>query len=147
MASVLFSPIQLRGLTIPNRVTVSPMCQYSATNGVVGDWHLAHLGQFAQSGPGLVFVEATGVDCVAFDQAVDPVWARDHLQGMATVQGNLDPGLLLKRGDEMRRAVDHLIETLGQGPFIFNLGHGVLPGTPAENVKRLVEFVHEHGTT
>ncbi|MHA1190166.1 MAG: NADH:flavin oxidoreductase/NADH oxidase [Alphaproteobacteria bacterium] len=62
MASTLFSPISLRGLSIPNRITVSPMCQYSAVDGVVGDWHLAHLGQFAQSGPGLIFVEATGVE-------------------------------------------------------------------------------------
>ncbi len=61
MASTLFSPIALRGLTIPNRVTVAPMCQYSAQDGVVGDWHLAHLGTFAQSGPGLIIVEATGV--------------------------------------------------------------------------------------
>ena len=62
MPNVLFSPISLRGVTIPNRIAVSPMCQYSATDGVPGDWHLVHLGQFAQSGPGLVFVEATGVE-------------------------------------------------------------------------------------
>ena len=91
------------------------------------------------------YVEATGVDCVAFDQAVDPVWARDHLQGMATVQGNLDPGLLLKRGDEMRRAVDHLIETLGQGPFIFNLGHGVTPDVSPDAVEELVGLVRGAG--
>lgn len=61
MASVLFSPVTLRGLTIPNRVTVAPMCQYSAIDGVPQDWHLVHLGQFALSGPGLIFTEATGV--------------------------------------------------------------------------------------
>ena len=42
MASRLFSPIELRGLSVANRITVAPMCQYSATDGVVGDWHLAH---------------------------------------------------------------------------------------------------------
>ena len=47
MATTLFSPIKLRGLTIANRVTVAPMCQYSATYGVPQDWHLVHLGQFA----------------------------------------------------------------------------------------------------
>ncbi len=62
MASKLFTPIQLRGLELANRIVVAPMCQYSATDGTVGDWHVMHLGQFAVSGPGLVFVEATGVE-------------------------------------------------------------------------------------
>jgi len=61
MASTLFSPLNLRGITLPNRVVVAPMCQYSATDGVPGDWHLVHLGQFAQSGPGLIMIEATGI--------------------------------------------------------------------------------------
>ncbi|MEO1154134.1 MAG: NADH:flavin oxidoreductase/NADH oxidase [Pseudomonadota bacterium] len=62
MPSTLFKPIELRGVQVPNRITVAPMCQYSATDGVPSDWHLVHLGQFAQSGPGLIFVEATGVE-------------------------------------------------------------------------------------
>ena len=62
MPSQLFTPIDLRDLTLPNRVAVSPMCQYMARDGVPTDWHLVHLGQFAQSGPGLVMVEATGVE-------------------------------------------------------------------------------------
>ena len=62
MASRLFSPIAMRGVTVPNRVAVAPMCQYSASDGVPGDWHLVHLGQFAQSGPGLIIAEATGVE-------------------------------------------------------------------------------------
>ena len=62
MATTLFSPIKLRGLTIANRVTVAPMCQYSATDGITQDWHLVHLGQFALSGPGLILTEATGVE-------------------------------------------------------------------------------------
>lgn len=61
MDSLLFSPLQLRGLTLENRIVVAPMCQYSAVDGVPGDWHLVHLGQLAQSGAGLVIVEATGV--------------------------------------------------------------------------------------
>ena len=59
--SRLFSPITVRGLTLPNRVWVSPMCQYSATGGLPGDWHLVHLGQFAAGGAGLVMTEATAV--------------------------------------------------------------------------------------
>ncbi|WP_431300237.1 NADH:flavin oxidoreductase/NADH oxidase [Tabrizicola sp. BL-A-41-H6] len=62
MASALFSPLTLRGVTFTNRITVAPMCQYSAIDGVPGNWHLVHLGQFAQSGPGLIIVEATGVE-------------------------------------------------------------------------------------
>lgn len=58
----LFDPITLRELEIPNRIVVAPMCQYTARDGVPGNWHLVHLGQFAISGPGLTFVEATGVE-------------------------------------------------------------------------------------
>lgn len=85
MASMLFSPFTLRGLTLGNRVTVAPMCQYSATDGVAGDWHFAHLGQFAQSGPGLLIVEATGVepegritpDCTGlYDDATEAAFQR-----------------------------------------------------------------------
>jgi 2,4-dienoyl-CoA reductase-like NADH-dependent reductase (Old Yellow Enzyme family) len=57
----LFDPITLRGVEFSNRIWVSPMCQYSATNGVVGNWHLAHLGAFATGGAGLIIAEATGV--------------------------------------------------------------------------------------
>jgi len=60
--SKLFSPIRLRELDLPNRITVAPMCQYSAIDGVATDWHVMHLGQYAVSGAGLVFVEATGVE-------------------------------------------------------------------------------------
>lgn len=62
MHSQLFTPLQLGGATLPNRIVVSPMCQYAAVDGVPGQWHLAHLGQFAMSGPGTIFVEATGVE-------------------------------------------------------------------------------------
>src|SRR5688500_9655032 len=58
---LLFQPLTLRGVTLRNRVVVSPMCQYSAVDGVPQDWHFAHLGRFASGGAGTVFVEATGV--------------------------------------------------------------------------------------
>src|SRR5690606_20387740 len=59
----LFSPIRLRGLELPNRLWLSPMCQYSVEreDGVPTDWHLAHLGSFARAGWGLLLTEATGV--------------------------------------------------------------------------------------
>ncbi len=61
MTPKLFTPIQLGGITLPNRIVVSPMCQYSAADGAMSDWHLAHLGVFACSGAGLFIIEATGV--------------------------------------------------------------------------------------
>jgi anthraniloyl-CoA monooxygenase len=57
----LFTPLTLRGLTLPNRLVVSPMCQYSATDGLIDDWHLVHLGSRAVGGAGLVIAEATAV--------------------------------------------------------------------------------------
>lgn len=58
---LLFQPITLRGVTSRNRILISPMCQYSATDGLANDWHLVHLGKFAQGGAGLVMVEAAAV--------------------------------------------------------------------------------------
>jgi NADPH2 dehydrogenase len=60
--SALFSPIKLAGLELPNRLVVSPMCQYSADDGSATDWHMMHLGMLANSGAALVIVEATAVE-------------------------------------------------------------------------------------
>jgi 2,4-dienoyl-CoA reductase-like NADH-dependent reductase (Old Yellow Enzyme family) len=62
MTSHLFSPITIGGLTLANRIAVSPMCQYSAENGAANDWHLQHLGSLSLSGAGLVIVEQTAVE-------------------------------------------------------------------------------------
>jgi 2,4-dienoyl-CoA reductase-like NADH-dependent reductase (Old Yellow Enzyme family) len=61
MQSKLFAPIELGGVTLPNRIVVSPMCQYSADDGCMNDWHFVHLGHLAYSGAGLLMVEATHV--------------------------------------------------------------------------------------
>jgi 2,4-dienoyl-CoA reductase-like NADH-dependent reductase (Old Yellow Enzyme family) len=58
---LLFTPISLRDVQLKNRVVISPMCQYSAKDGLANEWHLVHLGKFAQGGAGVVFVEATAV--------------------------------------------------------------------------------------
>lgn len=58
----LFRPLKLRGVTLPNRIVLSPMCQYSATEGVANEWHLVHLGSRAVGGTGLVFTEAVHVE-------------------------------------------------------------------------------------
>jgi 2,4-dienoyl-CoA reductase-like NADH-dependent reductase (Old Yellow Enzyme family) len=61
MTAKLFTPIQLGGITLSNRIVVSPMCQYSAADGAMSDWHTVHLGSLACSGAGLMIIEATGV--------------------------------------------------------------------------------------
>ena len=62
MTSPLFSPLALAGLTLPNRIIVAPMCQYSADDGVATDWHMTHLGMLANSGAAMVVAEATAVE-------------------------------------------------------------------------------------
>ena len=57
----LLSPLTIRGITLRNRIVMSPMCQYVATEGLASDWHLVHLGSRAAGGVGLVIVEATAV--------------------------------------------------------------------------------------
>jgi 2,4-dienoyl-CoA reductase-like NADH-dependent reductase (Old Yellow Enzyme family) len=61
MSSPLFSPFNLRQLTLANRIVIAPMCQYSAQDGNVGDWHLMHLGHLSHSGAAMLIMEATAV--------------------------------------------------------------------------------------
>lgn len=61
-APLLFQPYTIKNLTLPNRIVVAPMCQYSSKDGFMGDYHLVHLGQFALGGAGLILIEATAVE-------------------------------------------------------------------------------------
>ncbi|SOD94778.1 2,4-dienoyl-CoA reductase [Blastococcus haudaquaticus] len=82
----LFSPLTLRGVTLPNRLVIAPMCQYSVIDGLVGDYHLAHLGRFALGGFGLVVVEATGVTPEARISHGDVgLWSDEQVPGLARV--------------------------------------------------------------
>lgn len=76
----LFQPLKLQGLTLPNRIVVSPMCMYSAHNGLANDFHLVHLGQFALAAPGLIFTEAAAVSP---EGRISPgdlgLWADEHI--------------------------------------------------------------------
>jgi uroporphyrinogen decarboxylase len=87
------------------------------------------------------YVVATGVDGVSVDWTVPVDFARERLQPRVVVQGNLDPMMLMAGGDVLGRAVRRIRTGLGDGRFIFNLGHGILPETPVEHVTRLVELV------
>lgn len=88
------------------------------------------------------YVATTGVDAVGLDTSVPAGLARERLQSRLTVQGNLDPVLLRAGGEPMRQAMAELRHTLGAGPYIFNLGHGVLPDTPPEHVTELARLLN-----
>src|SRR3954469_2983546 len=62
--SALFSAITLRGLNLPNRIMVAPMCQYSAVDGEANDWHFTHINSLALSGAAMFCIEATGVEAI-----------------------------------------------------------------------------------
>lgn len=83
-APSLFLPLTIRGLTLRNRVVVSPMQQYSATDGVPGDWHQAHLTRLAMGGAALVFVEATAVEKRGRNTHGDTgIWSDEHVEPLS----------------------------------------------------------------
>jgi uroporphyrinogen decarboxylase len=82
-----------------------------------------------------------GVSAVSLDQTVSLDWVQENLQKKVAVQGNLDPIYLLAGGEAMRAEANRILKSLSGGPFIFNLGHGVLPPTPLDNVAELCEIV------
>jgi len=82
----------------------------------------------------LPYVQLTGVDGIGLDWTYPRGIARDVLQPRATVQGNVDPLALLAGGGALDREVDDVMKELGDGPLIFNLGHGILPATPIAHV-------------
>jgi uroporphyrinogen decarboxylase len=87
------------------------------------------------------YVQETGVDAVGLDWTVDPAFAREHVQNLRPVQGNVDPLALLAGGTALDQAVDTVLEAFTDGPFVFNLGHGILPQTPIAHVERMLKRV------
>ena len=87
------------------------------------------------------YVKETGVNAVSLDQSVPVSWAAREIQPLCVTQGNLDPHLLVVGGEAMKDSVSEILSTLGKAPFIFNLGHGVLPMTPPEHVAELASFL------
>src|SRR5450830_1329938 len=86
MSSKLFSPLKLRSLTLPNRIAVSPMCQYSAQDGFVNDWHLVHLGSRAVGGAGLVIMEAAAVLAEGRITPEDVgIWKDEHIEPLRRI--------------------------------------------------------------
>lgn len=87
------------------------------------------------------YVDEVPVDAVGLDWTIEHAFARDQVQSKMPVQGNLDPLVLLAGGEALDRAVDEVLAAFAGGPFIFNLGHGILPQTPIENVERMLKRV------
>lgn len=90
------------------------------------------------------FKQHTGVDAVGLDSGVPLKWVAENLQSLGPVQGNLDPMYLITGGDEMIEETRRILDMLRNGPFIFNLGHGITPETSPENVGKLVEFIRNY---
>ncbi len=125
-----------RWVTAPTRRIVAALKERFPTVPVIG----------FPRGAGLFYeryVSETGVDAVSIDSTVPLGFARDQLQPRVLVQGNLDPVALLVGGRVLRRAVQEIRAALGGGPFVFNLGHGVLPQTPPEHVAALAALLAE----
>ena len=87
------------------------------------------------------YVKDTGVDAVGLDWTQGLIYAREHIQPLTPVQGNVDPLALLAGGAALDREVDAVMQALAGGPFIFNLGHGILPPTPIAHVEQMLKRV------
>ena len=89
----------------------------------------------------LRYVEEVPVDAIGLDWTVDLLFARNQIQWRMPVQGNLDPLVLVCGGVALDRAVDAVLEAFSERPFIFNLGHGILPETPIAHVEQMLARV------
>lgn len=91
MTDRLFDPLELRETTLPNRVMVSPMCQYSSPDGVATDWHLVHLGSRAVGGAGVVLTEATAVEPRGRISPEDlGIWTDEQAEALSRVAGFIE---------------------------------------------------------
>ena len=143
----LFQPFRLKDITLRNRIAVSPMCQYSAHDGMATDWHLVHLGSRAIGGAGLVIVEATAISPEGRISPSDTgIWSDDHVQPFARIarfmkQHGAVPGIQLAHagrkasankpweGDDHLKPENGAWEILGPSAIPFGAN---LPVTPRE---------------
>ena len=94
------------------------------------------------AGGGYISFADTGVfDGLAMDSSVPAEWARDNLQSKTAVQGNLDPMHMITGGDMLVSETHRLLEILGNGPYIFNLGHGITPEGKPENIEKMLKVI------
>jgi uroporphyrinogen decarboxylase len=104
---------------------------------------LIHFGTNTSGMLGLI--RAAGGDVIGVDWRIELARAWDELGDDVAVQGNLDPIALFAEWNDLKIRAAHILESVAGRPgHVFNLGHGILPETPVDNVRRLVDFVHEH---
>jgi len=89
------------------------------------------------------YAQATGANCIGLDSTVPLGWAAEMIQHgvQRCIQGNLDPQMLVAGGNRMAVEIERILRAASQGPFIFNLGHGILKTTPPEHVAALAKQV------
>ena len=87
------------------------------------------------------YVDETGVDAVSLESGINRGFAREQIQSRVPVQGNVDPLILREGGVALDKEVDDVLNAFSDGPFIFNLGHGILPDTPIAHVERMLKRV------
>ena len=97
------------------------------------------------AGPQILrYVKETGVDALAIDHGMDSQWAAENLPDTLTVQGQLDPSVLMAAGEALNSEIDRLMQIWSDRPFIFNLGHGINLATPPDHVTQLIERVRRY---
>jgi 2,4-dienoyl-CoA reductase-like NADH-dependent reductase (Old Yellow Enzyme family) len=153
----IFSPLRIRGVEFRNRIAVSPMCQYSSTEGLANDWHLVHLGSRAVGGAGLVFVEATAV---TRDGRISPgdmgIWDDAHIEPLERISrfvtgAGAVPGIQLAHagrkastaapfdgGGSLKTPERGAWETVAPSPIPFAEGDPVPRGLTAEEIENIV---------
>ena len=87
------------------------------------------------------YIDDLELNAVGLDWTIDRIFARERIQNRTAVQGNLDPLALVAGGSALDREIDAVLEAFSGGPFVFNLGHGILPQTPVEHVERMLKRV------
>jgi 2,4-dienoyl-CoA reductase-like NADH-dependent reductase (Old Yellow Enzyme family) len=154
----LLSPLTLRGVTLPNRIAMSPMCMYSAQGGFANDFHLVHLGSRAVGGVGLVMVEATAITP---DGRISPadmgIWKDEHIEPLARIarfveaQGAV-PGIQLAHagrkascdmpwagGRSLKTAAEGGWPVVGPSPLPFDTGDPVPTPLSAVEIEQCID--------
>jgi uroporphyrinogen decarboxylase len=133
-AGVLDQTLFSRWVIRPTRMIVEALKEHHPDIPVIGFPRGA--GRMA-----LDYLQNTKISALSLDSQTAPKWAATVFQPIAPVQGNLDPVCLLAGGMAMEGAVEDILTHLGRGPFVFNLGHGVIKDTPPQHVTDLVTMV------
>ena len=153
----LFTPLKIRGVEFANRLWVSPMCMYSANDGVVSEWHRVHLGAFATGGAGLVVVEATGVTPKGrISVGCTGIWNDEQAQAFKPITEfsksmGSKIGIQLahsgRKGGTTRPGSDHQMATTEEGGWIaeapYAIAYGNMPIPQALTVSEIQQLVQD----